>query len=278
VVKLVEAGHSVTVWNRNPAASLRVAESLDCGLVTVAETAQQAVAATPIVISTLADGTATCEVLLGDRGALTLMKPGTIVCDMCTGGVDSARMLDAELSARHMRFVDAPVSGSVPTIESGQLLVMASGNVAGVDELRPVLGAFAKRVSYLGPAGAGQSMKLAVNLVVYALNAALSEALALTDDAGIGIADAYDVFEDSVVAAPYVAYKRAAFLDPHAPVAMSMDLALKDLRLIGSAAKSLSIDLLAAEAVRDEVAAACSAGFGNQDMSALARFLRSDGG
>ena len=103
-----------------------------------------------------------------------------------------------------MRFVDAPVSGSVPAVEAGTLLVMAGGEPDAVDAARPVLGAFARKVLHVGPAGAGQTMKLAVNLVVHDLNAAVAEALRLARSAGIAAADAYDVFQESVVAAPYV--------------------------------------------------------------------------
>ena len=84
-------------------------------------------------------------------------------------------------------------------------------------------------------------MKLAVNLVVHDLNAAVSEALIIAKRAGIAAEDAYDVFQDSVIAAPFVVYKRAAFLDPETPVAMSLDLVHKDLRLITGLADELGV-------------------------------------
>ena len=101
----------------------------------------------------------------------------------------------------------------MPAVEAGTLLVMAGGDPPRSP--RPaVLAAFARRVLRVGDVGAGQAMKLAVNLVVHDLNAALAEALVLAEGAGITAEDAYDVFEESVVAAPFVRYKRAAFLDP----------------------------------------------------------------
>ena len=276
-VKLAGAGHDVRVWNRSPEPAARLVRRTGSHHLRVAATVGEAVVDTDIVISILADATATADVLLGSGDAAGSMRPGAIVCDMCTGGVAAARALNEALTARGLRFVDAPVSGSVPTIDSGQLLVLASGDTMAVSELEPVLAAFAKRVAFLGPAGAGQAMKLAVNLIVFSLNSAVSEALALADHAGISLDAAYDVFQDSVVAAPLVNYKRHAFLNPNTPVAMSLDLVLKDMGLIAGEAAGLSSPLATADAVRSEVAAACAAGFGASDMASLARWLRQEG-
>ena len=128
------------------------------------------------------------------------------------------------------------MSGSVATVAAGQLLVMASGAAADVDAATPVLSAFAARVIRVGDAGQGQAMKLAVNLVVHDLNSAVSESLVLAEGAGIDPATAYDVLENSAVGAPFVRYKRAAFLEADQPVAMSLDLVAKDFRLIAELA------------------------------------------
>lgn len=262
---LAAAGHSVTVWNRTPAA----AEALE-GECRVASTAAAAVADSDIVIATLASGAVTEAVLLSDDVRASL-RPGAVVMDMGTSGVATAHALAEGL--RGVRFVDAPVSGSVATIAAGQLLVMASGDESGVDDARAVLAAFAKKVVHLGPAGAGQAMKLSVNLVVHTLNSAVSEALALAVRAGVPADRAYDVFQDSVVAAPFVLYKRPAFLDEDAPVAMSLALVAKDLGLITAFADSLDSPAPTTRAVLGEVTEAVEAGLGDRDMAALARYL-----
>ncbi len=272
--KLAESGHRVTVWNR----TATVAEELaaQCS-VAVSPSPAAAVCGADVVIAMFADGSITESVLLGEA-LIAALSDGVVVCDMGTSGVGTAHALDVGLSAAGARFVDAPVSGSVVTIATGQLLVMASGDEAGVDLARPILESFAKKVAYLGQAGAGQAMKLSVNLVVHTLNAALSEALTLAVNAGVPAASAYDIFQDSVVAAPFVIYKRAAFLDPDTPVAMSLDLSRKDLALIAEFADGLGSPASAARAVLGEVANACDAGFGSQDMAALGRFLQQTSG
>ena len=269
--KLAEAGHAVTVWNRSEASADALA--LEIGA-TRADTAASAVAGADLVICMLADGVATVEVLLAED-VLAALAGDVVVCDMATSGVDAARHIAAALRERGVRFVDAPVSGSVPTIAAGQLLVMASGDESAVRDAEPVLLAFAKRVAYLGPAGAGQAMKLSVNLVVHTLNSALSEALALAAGGGVSTEAAYDIFLESVIAAPFVVYKRAAYLDPQTPVAMSLALTAKDLGLITGLAREEGVRTLVADAVRAEVQGACAAGWGESDMAALHRYLAS---
>jgi 3-hydroxyisobutyrate dehydrogenase-like beta-hydroxyacid dehydrogenase len=195
-----------------------------------------------------------------------------VVCDLATSGVAAARQLGAVLAEAGVPFVDAPVSGSVPAVEAGTLLVMAGGDPAAIAVAEPVLAAFASRVVRVGDVAAGQAMKLAVNLVVHDLNAALSEALILAEHAGITRETAYDVLADSVVAAPYVRYKRAAFLDPATPVAMSLDLVRKDLRLIAELAADVGVAIAVTTAAEVVVDAACEAGHGSEDMAALSRF------
>ncbi len=267
--KLVEAGHDVVVWNRTQATAEAVARDIGA---TVGASPAEAVQGADLVISILATGEATVSVLTNDA-VISALRAEAVVCDMATSGVEAVREVAEVLASAGVRFVDAPVSGSVPTIIAGQLLVMASGDESGIRDAEVVLRAFAKRVAHLGPAGAGQAMKLSVNLVVHTLNSALSEALVLAASGGVAPEAAYDIFQDSVVAAPFVSYKRAAFLDPDTPVAMSLDLTAKDLGLITGLARAEGVATVVADAVRSEVEGACSAGWGDRDMAALARFL-----
>ena len=148
------------------------------------------------------------------------------------------------------------------------------GDESTIDQARPVFSAFAKKTAFIGQAGAGQAMKLAVNLIVHSLNAAVSEALALATANGIEASAAYDVLEESVVAAPFVKYKRAAFLDTSAPVAMRIDTVGKDLGLILGLGKESGVDLRAASGIAELYQQAASAGYEAQDMASLFRFIQ----
>jgi 3-hydroxyisobutyrate dehydrogenase len=267
--RLAAGGHRITVWNRTEAKAREIAASAS-GTMNVARTAREAVSGREVVITMLADGAATRAVLL-DTAVIAALLPGTVVCDLATSGVSTAHALQAALAAAGARYLDAPVSGSIPAVEAGTLMIMASGDHDALNAARDVLANLADRVLFLGPAGSGQAMKLAVNLVVHDLNAALTESLALAESSGIPRHLAYDALEQSVVAAPYVHYKRSAFLNAATPVAMSLDLSAKDLRLISELASAQAVAIPVTEAVRVSVDSACSAGLGSADMAQLSQ-------
>jgi 3-hydroxyisobutyrate dehydrogenase-like beta-hydroxyacid dehydrogenase len=268
--RVAGAGHQVRLWNRSRPAAEAVAAGEPA--ITVADAASDAVRGADVVLSVLADGNATRQVLLDDL-VVAALAPTSVVCDLGTSGVEAAKAIDAGLRAAGVAFVDAPVSGSVPAVEGGTLLVMAGGPPDAIRAAAPVLGAFAKAVVRVGDAGAGQVMKLAVNLVVHDLNAAVSEALVLAEKAGIARESAYDVLTQSVVAAPFVLYKRSAFLDADTPVAMSLQLTEKDLRLVLELAAQVGAPATVTEAAHRVVGAACADGRGAADMADLSRFL-----
>ncbi|WP_457190770.1 NAD(P)-dependent oxidoreductase [Nocardioides sp. P5_E3] len=266
--RLVDAGHRVRVWNRTSARAEALRAEVGGAGLDVADTPTACVDGADVVLSMLADGTATTAVLL-DPHLLEVLAADAVVCDLGTSGVDAAHELARAYAASDRRFVDSPVSGSVATVAAGQLLVMAAGSLEDVAAVTPVMEAFAAKVVRVGEAGQGQAMKLAVNLVVHDLNAALAECLVLAEGAGIDLATAYDVLEGSAVAAPFVRYKRAAFLEADQPVAMSLDLVAKDFRLIVDLAAAQSRSLPVSEAARRAVEEAVEDGNGARDMAHL---------
>lgn len=272
--ELVAAGHSVQLWNRTTEKADKVASDLANPLIGVASSASEAVSKSEIVISIFTDGKTTQDVLIGDEKLLLGAKPGTVFVDMGTSGVEAAKILHERLTKAGFRFVDAPVSGSVATIASHQLLVLASGSADAIVLVTPVLAAFSKKVANLGIAGNGQAMKLSVNLIVHSLNAAVAEGLALATAAGIDPSAAYDIFDESVVAAPFVKYKRSAFLDEGSPVAMRMDTVVKDLGLIRALGRAKGVQLEATWALEELYRKACADGFAAKDMARLVDFLQ----
>jgi 3-hydroxyisobutyrate dehydrogenase-like beta-hydroxyacid dehydrogenase len=272
-IELATAGYQVTLWNRNQSVADKLASEINLPTVTVSVTPKSALENVDIALCLFTNGIVTQSVLLDDTQVLEGVRSNLIIVDMGTSGVESAKALASALASKKIAFIDAPVSGSVVTIAAHQLLVMASGDKAVIEQATPVFSVFAKKTAYLGQAGAGQAMKLAVNLIVHTLNAAVSEGLALATASGIDAAAAYDVLEDSVVAAPFVKYKRAAFLDPELPVAMRIDTVLKDLNLILGLGHTTGVQLTATEGVAELFALAQAAGYESKDMSALLSYL-----
>lgn len=271
--RIAAAGHPLTIWNRTHATAAATADRLDG--VAVADTARQAAAAADVVVVSLADDAALRAAYGSDDGLVAGLAPGTVVADTSTVAPETVRALAADVRGVGATLLDTPVSGSVATVESGAILVMAGGDGDAIDRARPALESFAQRIIRLGPLGSGATMKLAVNAVVFGLNQTLAESLVLAERAGVPRELAYEVFASSAVAAPFVAYKRAAYEHPEsAPVAFALDLVAKDLDLAAALAAAVGASVPQLATNRDVVAAALAAGLGDADMSALATHLR----
>jgi 3-hydroxyisobutyrate dehydrogenase/2-hydroxy-3-oxopropionate reductase len=278
--RLAAAHDELVVWNRDAAKAHDLAARLaNVSRVSVAATPREATAGRTMVVSMLADELALDAVLSGPDGALSGIAPGTVWVDMSTVGPDTVATTQERLARSGASLVDAPVSGSVGFARDGTLTVMCGGAAEDVERVQAVLGVLASRWIVCGPSGAGAALKLGVNLVVAALNASLSEALVMVERAGVPRSTAFDVFTNSAVAAPFVAYKRAAFEDPdQAQVAFSLDLVEKDLRLITALERRLGTPTEVSDTVATLVRKALDDGFGQRDMSALAVHLRTQAG
>jgi 3-hydroxyisobutyrate dehydrogenase-like beta-hydroxyacid dehydrogenase len=270
---LRRAGHDVILWNRtaNPAAALAAEIGATAGA-----RPRDVAAASDICVSMLADGPAVDSVYGGPDGLLAGIRRGAVLVDTSTVPPATIRAHEAAARASGGGILDAPVSGSVGLAESGKLTLMVGGEAADLERARPVLDALAATIFHVGPLGSGAAMKLAVNTVIFGLNEALAEGLVLAEAAGIDRALAYDVITASAAGAPYVGYKRTAFLDPAAtPVAFALELAAKDLGLIADLATAVDVRLPQAGIDLEVVRAAATALGGDRDFSTVADHLRS---
>lgn len=268
------AGFDVMLWNRTRAPCDALAAELGCRSV---ETPAEVAAASDVTISMLSDASAVDAVYGGPDGVIAGTRPSSVLVDSSTVPPAVIRRHERAIRDRGAGVIDAPVSGSVGLAESGRLTLMVGGELGDFDRARPVLEAYGDRLFHLGPLGTGAAMKLAVNTVIFGLNQALAEGLVLAERAGIQREWAYDVLAASAVGAPYVGYKRAAFLEPDStPVAFSADLAAKDLRLIESLAGDLDLELPQSKVDLAVMDALLSAGQGGRDFSAVAAYLRDE--
>lgn len=273
---LAAGGHDLVLWNRSPAAAERLATELGG---TVAATPAEVARMTTVAISMLADGAAVDEVYAGPDGLISGAGPDTILVDSSTVPPATLRAHEAAVRATGAGLLDAPVSGSVALATTGKLTLMVGGEAADLDRARPVLESIAATIFHVGPLGSGAAMKLAVNAVIFGLNQALAEGLVLAEAAGIDRALAYDILTVSAVGAPYVGYKRAAFLEPETtPVGMSLELTEKDLRLITAFGDATGAPLPQADVNLALVRSAERTMGRDADMSAIAGHLRKGGG
>jgi 3-hydroxyisobutyrate dehydrogenase-like beta-hydroxyacid dehydrogenase len=269
---LRRAGFPVRVWNRTSSGARDVADRTGAD---AHGTVTDAVSGAEVVISSLADDTAVLETYAGPDGVASALRDGQIALEMSTIAPRTVRQVGSLVAERGATLLDAPVSGSVPTVEKGELTIMVGGPGSALDRARPVLDALATKVFHVGELGAGATVKLAVNALVHAIDVGLSEALVLAEKAGVDRTAAYDVFASGAAAAPFVLYKREAFEHPDAaPLTFSLDLMAKDLDLILDLAGEVGARMDQAVGNRATVRDAMAAGFAERDMSVVAEFLR----
>lgn len=269
---LARAGLPLVVHNRTRDRAEALAAELGAQ---VAATPAEAASGADVVLTMLADDAAVRSVYDGAEGLLAGAARGTVLADLSTVTPDTLRAFDAAARSAGVGLLDAPVSGSVTTAEAGQLTLMVGGAAEDLERARPALEPLAKAIVHVGPLGSGAAMKLAVNTVIFGLNEALAEGLVLAEAAGIDRSVAYGVIAESAVGAPYVGYKRAAFLEPDAtPTAFALDLAEKDLRLIETLAASLGVPMPQARTNLEVVRAASDAFGGSVDFASVAGHLR----
>ncbi|MDE0170433.1 MAG: NAD(P)-dependent oxidoreductase [bacterium] len=270
---IAAAGFPLTVWNRTAAKAEALATETGAS---VAASPADLASGVDIVITMVADGEVLAGLYMGSGAMCGSLAAGTLCVDMSTVSPTESRQVAEAVEAAGGRFVDAPVSGSTAIATAGTLTIMAGGQPGDVETLRPVFEAMGSRVYHMGPVGSGATIKLAVNSIVYGLGQAVAEALVLAEASGIGRESAYEVFANSAIAAPFVHYRREAFLKPgEVPVAFRMVLARKDLDLALGLAESAGASMPQAVLNRSELHDAIGAGFGDHDMSAVAEYLRS---
>jgi len=180
--RLLNAGHDLTVWNRSSSKSAALAEAG----AKPASSPREVAAAASLVFMCLTDAAVVEAVVFGPDGLAMAAGAGKLVVDFSSIHPDAARSIAARLKAKNgMGWIDAPVSGGTMGAEQGTLAVMAGGDSADVERVRPYVLAMARRLTHMGPIGAGQTTKLCNQVIVGCAMAVLAEATRLAVNAGI---------------------------------------------------------------------------------------------
>jgi 3-hydroxyisobutyrate dehydrogenase len=180
--RLLDAGHGVTVWNRSPG---KAAPLVEAGA-QLADQPRDVADTASILFMCLTDAPAVEEVVFGPGGLATADGSGKLVVDFSSIHPEAARTIAARLKlANGTGWVDAPVSGGTMGAEQGTLAVMAGGDAGDIERVRPYVLAMARRLTHMGPPGAGQTAKLCNQVIVGCGMAVLAEAARLAVNAGI---------------------------------------------------------------------------------------------
>ena len=273
--RLADHGFTIVLHNRTRDRATALAERISCS---VAATPAEAAARASVIISMVADDAAVRDLYDGPDGVAAGIRAGSVAMDMSTVLPGTIQAVAPAVLARDAGILDAPVSGSTSSARSGQLTIMVGGDGAHLAQAQPVLGSLSRQVFHLGGLGTGAAMKLAVNVLIFGLNGAVSEGLVLAERAGIERALAYDVLAASAAGAPLLGYKRESFVEPTTtPVAFSLGLAEKDLRLIAAFAEASGASMPQSATNLEQVVAAERSEGDDADFSRVANHLREEG-
>ncbi len=259
----------VTVYNRNPEKSAPLAAEG----ARVAKTPRDAAAGASILIAMLADDTASRSIWLGTDGALAAAPANSIAIDCSTATVAWMRELAAACAEKHVKFLDAPVTGTKPHAANGELTFLVGGDPATLDTVRPILTLMSKETIHLGPVGAGAALKLINNFVCGVQLAALAEGMALMQREGLDMKNALPVLLNGAPGSPLSKTMSGRQLTNDSTVYFQLRLMAKDLTYAIDEAKQQKFDLKTAAAALTQFNAAAAAGYGEQDMSTLIKFL-----
>lgn len=268
--RLLAAGHAVTVWNRSPgsAAALATQGSI------IAETPRAAVAGAEIAIAMLRDDEASRRVWLApDDGALAGLAPGAIAIESSTLTIGWVGELSAAMAARGAAFLDAPVAGSRPQAEAGQLIHLVGGEAAVLERARPVLATLGGAIHHAGAAGQGALLKLAVNTLFAVQVAAMAELVALLRQASPDAARLIELLGATPVCSPAAKGAAASMLASGFAPMFPVELVEKDLGYFEAAA---GFAAPVAQATRGQYQAAMAAGLGQQHLTAVAKLFARD--
>ncbi len=267
-MRLHAAGYPLTVWNRSPAATDPF-RALD---VAVAASPAE-LARCDVVVSMLFDDAAVRDVI---GQVFAAARRGMTVIEMSTVDPATSVALHETARGRGIDYLEAPVSGSTPQAEAGQLVVLAGGDAATFERCKPLLLAMGKSAEHLGGPGTGTTAKLAINAMLAIGVEALAEGLALAERGGVGRKQFLDLVGQTAVVSPGQKAKFANAEADQFPPAFALRTVAKDLRLIAALAEHLGLAMPAAAATAAAVDHAV-ARHGDEDFSVLIRTAREAG-
>jgi 3-hydroxyisobutyrate dehydrogenase-like beta-hydroxyacid dehydrogenase len=269
VKRLLAAGHTVHGYNRTKA---KAQVLLDAGM-KWAETPAQAARAADVVFSMITDTNALRAVTGGPDGILSALGPGKIYIDMSTVSPAASREIAEQVAAKGAHMLDAPVSGSVSTLEEGKLSIMAAGERAAFERVESILKDIGPKVTYVGANGLAVSIKIATNLNLIVQMLAFSEGILLAEKSGIPRETAVEVFLNSVMASPMIKYRGPFVLKMPEEAWASVNLMQKDMLLALELGRGLGVPLPTAAVTNEMLTAARAMGFADKDFAVLFEVL-----
>lgn len=268
---LARAGHRVVAYNRSPerAAKWRDVWAAEGLSITFAANPADAARGAAAVLTCVGNDEDLHEVLLGSGGVFDAMEPGALLIDHTTVSSDMARKIAAECARRGLGAVDAPVSGGEAGAVGGQLAIMCGGTDADMARAQPIMQAYAKAITHVGPAGAGQTAKMANQMCIAGVLAGLSEAIRLAEAAGLDLGKTYEAISGGAAQSWQMNNRWATMAAGEFNFGFAIDWMRKDLGYALAEARRLGLSSPVTALVDQFYADLQASGGGRKDTSAL---------
>ncbi len=268
---LRRAGFEVTVWNRTPG---RAAELLELGA-REAPTPAAVAAESDVVVCCVSDTPDVEAVLFGDDGVASGIARGSLVIDCSTISPSATAGFATRLAEAGVAFVDAPVSGGSEGAKHATLTIMVGGEPDAFERARPVLEAMGKTVTRFGPAGSGQAVKAVNQVILAGAYLGVAEGIVLALKAGLDPAAVAAALDGGAARSWVLENRSGRMIDNAYPLGFRTSLHLKDLVIALEMARGLGATLPVAAMAAQLEAGLVAQGHGDEDMSNLARAIRS---
>src|SRR2546427_2464873 len=263
--RFLEKGHTVTGYNRTRSKAQWL---IDKGL-KFADSPRAVAASTDVVLSMVTNSEALSRIAEGPNGIIEGLGPGKIWIDMSTASPALSRALAARVREKGADMVDAPVSGSVITVQQGKLSVMVGGKPETFDRVKPLLLDIGPKVTHVGENGLALVMKIATNLSLTVQMLAFSEGVLLAEKSGIARETAVEVLTHSVVASPMVQYRGPFVLKMPDEAWFNVNMMQKDMLLALELGRQVNVPLPTTSATNEFLTAARAMGFAERDFAIL---------
>jgi 3-hydroxyisobutyrate dehydrogenase-like beta-hydroxyacid dehydrogenase len=266
---LMTKGHTVTGYNRTAAK----ADWLVKKGMSLAASPKAVAAASDVIFIMVTNSAADEAVMNGPDGLLAGLTPGKIVIDMSTVSPAMSRGLAARVREKGGDMVDAPVSGSIITLQQGKLSVMVGGTKATFDKIKPILDDVGPRVTHVGANGLALVMKIATNLSLAVQMLAFSEGVLLAEKSGIARETAVDVLTHSVIASPMVVYRGPFVLKMPGEAWFNVNMMQKDMLLAMELGRQVDVPLPTTAVTNEFLTAARAMGLVEEDFATIFKVL-----
>jgi 3-hydroxyisobutyrate dehydrogenase-like beta-hydroxyacid dehydrogenase len=265
VKRLLDAGHQMAGYNRTQA---KAAALIEAGMMW-RNTPREVAQAADITFSMVSDTTALSSIADGPDGVLAGLSAGKIYVDMSTVSPRLIRDLAGRVAGLGAQMLEAPVSGSVPAVESGTLVMFVGGEAAALEKVRPVFEVLSQKIIHVGTNGQGVSLKIAINLSLAPQLLALFEGLLLAERSGIPRALALDSMLNSVIASPAMKYRAPFILKMPEEVWFNVAMLQKDVQLALELGREYGVPLYTAAQANEMLATARAMGYTEEDFAVL---------